>query len=72
MDGTQQSSGRLDELLLIANELRRLGVASLVDERVPADPRSRVTHPRPVRRGPDRVDPPWDDTLYSISETLEP
>ncbi len=65
------SSARLDELLLIANELRRLGVAALVDERVPPDPRSRVTHGQCIEALIATI-LLGTHTLYSIGEVLEP
>lgn len=71
MERTTPSSGRLDELLLIANELRRLGIAALVDERVPPDPRSHVTHGQCVEALIAAI-LLGTHTLYSIGEALEP
>lgn len=65
------SMARLDELLIIGRELRRLGIAELVDERVPPDPRSRVTHGQCVEALVATI-LLGTHTLYSIGEVLEP
>ena len=62
---------RLDGLLVIAQELRRLGVARLIDQRCPRDPRSRVSHGQCVEALIAAI-LLGTHTLYHIFDTLEP
>jgi transposase len=70
VDTPAPSSSRLDELLLISRELRRLRIAQIVDERVPADCRSLVTHGQCIE-GLVAAILLGTHTLYSIADTLE-
>lgn len=64
-------TGRLDHMLVVGHALRRLGIAQLVDERCPADPRSRVSHGQCVEALIVAI-LSGSHTLYRINELLEP
>lgn len=71
MNEDEPRTARLDELLLIGAELRRLDIARLVDERVRPDPRSRVTHGQCIEALVASI-LLGKHTLYAVGELLDP